>query len=191
MQGLTFIRGGALLAALLIGGVGCGPPWQVIQQSGPPSALRGAQQVSVATDFSQLMIRNRTLDQEMAARDPNEQAAMQEVINVMDQNFRQELSLRLGVPVVPAQGPPQPGEVRVVARWTYMDMGKYAVIYARDTDLRTRLVWSVGPQVVDEIEVRAVRNADRYHPAIVQRVGAAAQVTAQLAARFFQAEQNR
>lgn len=168
----------ALLAA-------CAPPWAVIRQSGPPSALAGAQQVSVATDFNSLMMGGLPVAQYIASHAPEEQAAFQEVLRATDEGFRAELANRLMVPTVAAMAPPQPGEVRVTARFVFMEQGKYAFIYKQPSELTTRLVWSVGGVEVDEIETYVRVTAEINRPAIIQRLRIAATITARHAASFF------
>lgn len=180
-----------LFAALAIILSGCVPPWAVLQQSGPPSALRGATQVTAAVDFSQLTFGGKNLDQMMAERDPEEQQALNDVLAAMAQAFPAALAERLNVPVVPAQGPPQPGEVRCTAVFVEGDLGKYVVVFARNSLLTTNLVWSVGGQDVDVVQTRVVVEANIRQPAIIQRMRIASTNTGHLGARFFASEQER
>jgi hypothetical protein len=182
----------AILVAILgLGLIGCGPPWAVLQQSGPPSALRGAPQVTAAVDFSQLTFGGKTLDMMMAERDPEEQQALNDVFASMAQAFPAALAERLNVPVVPAQGPPMPGEIRCTAVFVEGDLGKYVVMFARDSWLTTNLVWSVGGQDTDVIQTRVVVQANIRQPAIIQRMRIATTNTGHLGAEFFRREQAR
>jgi hypothetical protein len=183
------LRSSLLFVALTL--IGCGPPWAVIQQSGPPSALQGAPQVTAAVDFSQLTFGGKTLDQMMAERNPEEQQALNDVFAAMAEAFPVALAERLAVPVVAASGPPQPGEVRVTAQFLDGDLGKYVFVYARDSFLTTNLVWSVGGQDVDVIQTRVVVQASRSQPAIIQRMRIASTNTGRLGAEFFRREQAR
>ncbi len=104
---------------------------------------------------------------------------------------RTELAERLNVPVVPAQGPPMPGEIRCTAVFVEGDLGKYVVMFARDSWLTTNLVWSVGGQDTDVIQTRVVVQANIRQPAIIQRMRIATTNTGHLGAEFFRREQAR
>ncbi len=177
----------ALLAASSLLVISCGPPWTVIVQSGPPSALAGVQQFSVAADRSQLMISsNRTLDAELAARDPDEAQALVSAITTMESSFGTGFASQAGVPTIPGTAPPQPNEARVTVRWVFLDPGKYAFVYARDTDVRARIVFTVGASVVDEIEIRRVVDANSRQGSIVERMQIAGEQVGRLAGKYVQ-----
>jgi len=165
---------------------GCGPPWRVIRQSGPPSALRGATQVIVATDLSAMYVNGKTVDQVMAERSPDEQRAMGEAIAALQTGFIQGFATNTRVSAPVAQGPPMRGEgVRVTARFTNVDPGKYAFVYTRDTMVTARIVWTIDGQVVDEIETTRRVDASMSQPAIIQRMRIGGRRTGELAASFF------
>ncbi|MCA9607425.1 MAG: hypothetical protein H6721_00125 [Sandaracinus sp.] len=183
--------GAIVFAVIGLSLIGCGPPWAVIQQSGPPSALQGASQITVAVDFSQLTFDGKNLDQMMAERNPEEQAALNDVLTTLALAFPAALAERVNVPVVAAQGPPQPGEVRCTAVFVEGDLGKYMIVFARNSWLTTNLVWSVGGEEVDVIQTRVVVEANVDQPAIIQRVRIASTQTGNLGANFFTREQSR
>jgi hypothetical protein len=172
----------AAVSSLLIS---CGPPWTVIVKSGPPSALAGVQQFSVAADRSQMMISsNRTLDAEVAARDPEDGQALLAAVAAMESSFATGFASQGGVPTIPATADPQPNEARVTIRWLYLDPGKYAFVYARDTDVRARVVFTVGASVVDEIEIRRVVDANSRQGSIQERVNIAGEQIGRLAGKY-------
>ena len=164
-------------------------PWLIIRQSGPPSAIAGAQQVVLAVDYSQLMVGAVHVDQYRNSRGADEIQAFEDVLQAMADSFFEEAGNRMGVPVTPAAGPPAEGEVRVTFRPIYMVQGKYAVVYKEDSELRSRIVWSVGPQEVDEIETYIKVGASLTRPAIIQRMKIASAKTGRWAASFFERAQ--
>ena len=169
----------------------CGPPWAVIQQSGPPSALAGARQVTVAIDFSNLHVGGEPIDSYMAHQDGERQRAVDEVLQATADAFVAELIASIPVTVIPVDAPPQPGEVRVTARFVDLVMGKYAIIYRQDSRLTTNMEWSVGGQVTDHIQTTVFVAAEIARPSIVQRLRVAGSNTARLGASFFRREQTR
>jgi len=162
----------------------CGPPWTVIVQSGPPSALASVQQLTVAADRSQMMISQRPLQQELAARDPNEQQALLEAIATMESSFATGFASQGGVPTLPATTAPLPNEARITVRWTYLDPGKYAFVYARDTRITTRVVFTIGATVVDEIEITRGVDANSRQGSIVERVTIGGEAVGRIAGKY-------
>ncbi len=160
-------------------------------QSGPPSALAGVQQFSVAADRSQLMISSgRTLEAELAARDPDEAQALVNALSLMESSFSTGFAGQSGVPTIPGTAPPQPNEARVTIRWVFLDPGKYAFVYARDADVRARVVFTIGPNVVDEIEIRRVVNASSRQASINERVQIAGEQIGRLAGKYVRRAQS-
>lgn len=174
----------ALLSLLLLLG-GCGAPWTVILKSGPPSALAPITQVTMASDQSQMMVNDHPLPQEMAARDPEEQQALADALAGMETAFATGFTNDAGVPTLPAATVPLEGEARLTVRWTFIDPGKYAFIYARDSVLRARVVFSVGDAVVDEIEIERTVDANRRQGSIVERLRIGGEEIGRLAAKYF------
>jgi hypothetical protein len=158
----------------------CGPPWRVIVQSGPPSALAGVPALTISTDSSTLSVNGKSLQQVYA-----EEESFPEAVSNMESGFLSGFTQYAGVPVTPMPTPPGPQEVRVVARFSEVDPGKYAFIYARDTVLTTHVLFIMGGQVVDEIQITRKVSASMSQPAIIQRMRIAGQLSGELAARFF------
>ena len=169
----------SLLAVLGLSACG-GAPWEVIMQSGPPSALLSVNQLSIAVDSTQLMVNGKPVAEVNAEEDdfPGAVSGMEAAFGTAFQGYS-------GVPIVPAMGPPQPQEFRVTARFVEVDPGKYAFVYARDTVLVARVVFTFGMNVVDEIEVRTVVDASRRQPSIVQRMQIAGRITGERGAQYF------
>lgn len=174
-----------LVLALATLSSACGPPWTIITQSGPPSALASVQQVSVVADRSQMMISsNRSLEAELAARDPNEAQALLAAISGMESSFATGLASQAGLPTMPAAADPGPQEARVTVRWIFLDPGKYAFVYARDTQITARIVFTIGATVVDEIEITRKVDANSRQGSIVERVNIGGDAVGRLAGRY-------
>jgi hypothetical protein len=160
----------------------CGPPWAVLVQSGPPSAVSGAQSVSYAADFSQVLVDGHPF----GAEPPNEQQSLSEAFANMDQHFLEEFSGRMMVPVVPANAPPGPGEVRMSPVFVEVVRGTRGPIGFAATELRTRFRWTIGGQVTDEVEVYCKVSPALTRPSVAGRLNSCAQRAGRQAAQFFE-----
>jgi hypothetical protein len=172
------------VAPLLLLLASCGPPWRVIVQSGPPSALTGVTALTMSVDSSALVVNGKPM-QQVIAEEPDFPQAVQN----MEAGFMTIFTQQAGVPVTPMQTPPGPQEVRVVARFTEVDPGKYAVIYRRNTVLTAHIMFIMNGQVVDEIQTVRQAEASLSQPSIIQRMGIAGRLTGELAAKFFRRAQ--
>ena len=127
----------------------------------------------------------RSLDAEIRRRViPTRARALLAAITMMESSFATGFASQGGVPTIPATQPPQPNEARVTIRWLYLDPGKYAFVYARDTDVRARVVFTVGAAVVDEIEIRRVVDSNSRQGSINERVNIAGEQIGRLAGKF-------
>lgn len=167
----------------------CGPPWRVVRQSGPPSALRGQTTIGVTFDWSRAMLGNQPEQVWLAGQPPADQQSYMEVRNSLMQAFVAELQSRLqarGVTVVASTGQ-EP--VQLVVQPLVLEMGFYRFIVNRDSRLDSALVWQVGGQETDHIEVRTTAQATARNAQILTRMNQCAQRTAQLAAQFWDSVQ--
>lgn len=168
------------IALLLL--AGCGPPWRVVRQSGPPSALAGVQLIGVSFDWSRATVGGVPEGAYLGSLPPDEQANYMEVHNTIEAAYFSELQRQsAGVQIVPSTGA-EP--VQLVVQPLFLELGYYRVIVSRDSRLDVAAVFLVGGQPVDEIEVRAVRRASMRDPTVLNRMTDAAVVDAQLTAQF-------
>lgn len=140
------------LTLILFFAAGCGPPWAIIVQSGPPSAAAGAPQITYAADFQQLIMDGQPIGNILAAESPNEQASIQQAFAEMDQEFFSQLSSRVNIPITPAQGPPQQNEVRLTGIYSQIQRGARGPVGSASVVVMRYSV-SVNGQVVDEVEM--------------------------------------
>lgn len=175
MRALTF---GFLLV------VGCGVPWAVTVQSGPPSAIAGATQITYASEFSQLIMDGQPAAELLAQQDPNEQANIQQALQEMDQEFINNFASRANVTVTPATAPPQEGEIRMTGLYTYVDRGARGPI-GRSTVVTMRYSFSVSGQVVDEAEMSRSMKPSLTRSSIARRMRAVAGQLGSYGAKYF------
>jgi hypothetical protein len=173
-----------LVPTVLLLAIGCGPPWHVIRQSGPPSALAGQTTIGVTFDWSRVLLGGLPEQVWLANQPPNDQQSYMEVRNAIMESFTAELQRQLapsGITVVPTTGQ-EP--VVLSVQPLLLEMGFYRVMVNRDSRLDSALVFYVGGQETDHIEVRTRRVANLANPTILGRMVHCAQNTAQLAAEF-------
>lgn len=176
---------------LLLALVACGPQWTTITQSGPPSALRGATRVTVAFDYTDLLVGEVPVQSYLAGLEPPKRAEMEQVLQVMADGFLAELIVGLPISVVPAEAPAAEGEVRVTARFRAMELGSYRVDRRIDSQLVTDIVWTIGQTPTDAIRTRTRVQANVSQPTTLGRMQLAAGEAAEIAAAFFELEQSR
>ncbi|MDQ3032473.1 MAG: hypothetical protein M3Y87_08665 [Myxococcota bacterium] len=169
-----------VIALLLL--AGCGPPWRVVRESGPPSALTGAQLIGVSFDWSRAMVGGVPEALYLGGLPPDEQANYMEVHSAIESAYFSELQRHAGgVQIVPSTGA-EP--VQLVVQPLTLELGYYRVIVARDSRLDVAAVFLVGGQPTDEIEVRATRPASMRNATVLGRMTDAAARDAQLTAQF-------
>ena len=176
---------------LVVALFGCAPPWATLAQSGPPSALAGAPAVSVMFNFNEANIGGVPVQQELASLSPDERADLEGAFGDMQSAFMEEFAGRVGVPVMPAQAAPQPGEVRAEVAFTYMQRGPRGPIGFSNTEVTAQIRWSVGGQITDVIEMTRVSKPALTRPSVAQRLRICASGLGALTAKFFEREQGR
>ena len=176
---------------LLLTLAACGPQWTTIEQSGPPSKLRGVTAITVAFDFSELLVGDTPLESYLAALPLSRRAELERVLRVMADGFLAELIVNLPISVTPAEGPAAEGEVRVTARFRAMELGQYRIDRRIDSQLVTDILWSIGGTPTDAIRTRTRVQANRSQSSPLARMQLAAGEAAELAAAFFELEQTR
>jgi hypothetical protein len=178
------------LVASVVALAGCAP-WRVIQESGPPSALRGANHINVWFDYSMASLGGRPEQAWLATQPPDDQQAYSEVKQNLEDAFLQALASNVAVPVQHIQQPgAAPGGVLCIVRVQKIEQGKYAFVFAMDSELDAHLEWAPGGQPVsDVIGITTTVNADITRPSIIQRMRIAATRLGELAARFFRKKQ--
>lgn len=176
----------APLFALLVvlGSVGCGPPWRVIRASGPPSALHGMTALAVTFDYSALMMGGMFEAQWLATQPPDDQSSYLAVRASMEEHFLMELSAQLareGIAVRRATGAESH---QLIVRYTRIEMGFYRFMVSMDSTLDSRFVYGTGGAETDEIDIHLTRTANMRNASIAERMDWCASRAAQLAAEY-------
>ena len=177
-------RPAGLFIVLALGVAGCSPPWTVIERSGPPSALRGAQGVTVSWDPSSLYVEGVPMPEAQSTMSPDERSRLDESVRRMGATFLGELAESLDVPLSVASGDVAEGEVRLLVRPVELERGANGAV-GSSTVLVTRLDWILDGDVVDAVQVRVSQPPSMRRPSASERMRIAAGQSAQLAARFF------
>lgn len=172
--------------------VGCGVPWTVVRQSGPPSALHGVTSVSVSFDYSTMMVGgmggDKTAEQWVADSnidDPEYRATWAQLISAWEENFMTGIANASDIPVVLSTG----GEVgpdvaAVTVTLNRLQIGKYMVVAAVDSQVNVSHTWSRGGTIVDQIETRDAVTPSMFQPSVFQHVTNMAQRMGKLSGRF-------
>ena len=161
-------------------------PWRVIRES-EPSALAGATHVVVAFDYSRASLGGRSEQAWLATQPPDDVAAYNEVKREMEQAFMESFASRAGLPVQRAPtSQAAPGTVLLTVAVMMIEQGKYAVVFAMDSELDAHLEWQpIGaPAPTDIIEIHTRVEASMFRPSIIQRMRVAADRLGELAAQF-------
>lgn len=167
----------------------CGPPWRVIRESGPPSALAGQTLIGVSFDWSRALLGNQSEQAWLASQPPDDQASYMEVRNAIMQTYLLALQSQLasrGITVVSSTGA-EP--VQLVVQPLRLEMGFYRFMVNMDSRLDSAFVFVVGGQEADNIEVRTTAVANMQNAAILGRMMTCAQRSAQLTTEFIRRAQ--
>jgi len=182
------------LAFLLLGAstptlAGCAP-YTVVQQSGPPSALQGVQQVAVSFDWSQVAVLGKTEAAYLSEKTAEERADFQVIKQETDAAILQGLQENAGPGVSFTPGPAADAAApAVVVQYMEVQTGIYTYVVNLPSKLRSRFLWSKGGQVTDVIEARAMVAAGITTPSDHQRMGMAGRSVGKAAGKFVVASQ--
>ena len=179
-----------LAAVAMILSAGCAGPWSVLLRSGPPPALRGARQVTVFIDTSELEVDGVPLAELEARISAAERSELESAMRAATMAFTSELSSEMPVPISLAHSPPSEGELRMSARFLRISRGARGTI-GPATEIAMRLDWYDGTEVVDAIEMARTSSASVARPSISRRMRLCAVGLAGLAVSFFESEQDR
>ncbi len=146
----------------------CGPPWRVVRAS---QALRGAGEVGVMFDYSQLMIEGlgeADFVQSKLREDPAYNKTWSDLkakfeVNVLD-------GLRVEYPPAKPLGTGAPPQVVLIVQPRSLQMGKYIYVTSTPTVVDAELLYQVGGQVTDELMVRRAISASMVMPSVFQHI---------------------
>ena len=165
---------------------GCAP-YSVVQQSGPPSALQGVQQVAVSFDWSQVQVIGKSEAEYLSEKSVEEQADFQVIKQETDAAILQGLQENAGAGVtfaIAAAGA-DPAAPTVLVQHAEVQTGIYTHIVNLPSKARTRFIWSRDGKVTDVIETRAMVSAGLTTPSDHQRMGMVGRLLGKAAGKFF------
>jgi hypothetical protein len=148
----------------------CGPPWKVVRVSGPPSALAGQTDVAVAFDYSRMYVEGRT-EQDWVASKTAEEAKYPEtwadlkgrfeaaVVQGMRSRFPSAHAVQAG-----------PGSPVMVVEVHNFKLGKFIPFVMPPTVLEASLIFQVGGQATDEIQLTRSYPASITQPSVFNHI---------------------
>jgi hypothetical protein len=182
---LAFVVLGAVTPTL----AGCAP-YKVVQQSGPPSALQGVQQVAVSFDWSQVQVAGKPEAAYLAEKSAEEQQDFQTIKQETDAAVLEGMKDKGGPGVTFTVGAAaDPAAPSVVVQYMAVTTGIYTHVFNVPTKVQTRFQWSRDGKVTDIIETRAMVSAGITTPSDHQRMGMAGGMIGKAAGRFLVASQ--
>ncbi|NVB38852.1 hypothetical protein G6O69_13505 [Pseudenhygromyxa sp. WMMC2535] len=159
--------------------------YMVIQQSGPPSALSGAQAVYVQYDYSRIAISDKHMSEQQwldsREKDEHRQTYL-DTKNSVNIGVVEGLSQKLGIPVELGQAPA--GGVQLTVTYLDWEEGVYAGVFAWPSRVMAHFIFTIDGQIVDEIEVKTEEEATLFTPAPTQRFHTCGQRLGQYGAEF-------
>ena len=174
---------------------GCGVPWTVIKQSGPPSALKGASQVVVSFDYTGMMVGGMAGDKpeaqwvaEKSAEEEDYAKTWGDVKGSFEQNYVDEFTAHSPIAATRGQvGAPVPDNaVGLVVKLSNFQIGKYLVFGAKQSTVTVVHTWMRGGAVVDEIQTRSVVTPSLVNPSIQKHVVGLGGQSGEFAAAFLE-----
>lgn len=146
--------------------------YEIIRQSGPPSALTGMSGVAIQYDYSKIAISSKRMseDQWLETREKDEHRnTYLETKNSANTGVVEGLNKKLGgVPIT--EGEAGPGAIQVTVVYEEWEEGLYTPVIAWPSKITARIVFSKDGQVVDEIRIKTQENAALVTPAPQQRL---------------------
>jgi hypothetical protein len=159
-----------LVLALL--STACVQHYEVLRQSGPPSAMVGVSSLTVNYDYSQIAISDKRMSEQQWL-DTREQDAHRQIYletkESANTGFVEGLTAKMGG-VTLSVGEAPAGTIQATVVYEEWEEGMYAGVVAWPSKITARIVFSRDGQVLDEIRVRTYENASLYTPAPQQRL---------------------
>ena len=175
-----------VLLGLALASVACGPPYVILAQSGPPSALAGATAMTIKYDYSQIAISDKRMSEQQWLDSREKDEHRQTYLETKDSantGFVEGLSGKIaGVQFATGDAPA--GTIQISVVYTEWEEGMYAGVIAWNSKITARVVFSRDGQVVDEIQIHVEESASLYTPAPQQRLHTCGKKVGELAAHY-------
>jgi hypothetical protein len=174
-----------LLLAIGLLATACVPPYQIIQQSGPPSALAGATAMTIDYDYSQIAISDKRMSEQqwLDTREKEEhRKTYLETKESANTGIVEGLSAKIqGVQF--AIGAAASG-VQIKVIYTEWEEGVYAGVVAWPSKITARVQFLKDGTLTDEILIHVEEVASLYTPAPQQRLHTCGKKIGELAAHY-------
>lgn len=163
-----------LLAVLVLAllGTGCFAHYEVLRQSGPPSALTGVTSLTVSYDYSQIAISDKRMSEQQwldtREKDEHRQTYL-ETKESANTGVVEGIGNKMGG-VALSVGQAPAGAIQATVVYEEWEEGMYAGVVAWPSKITARIVFSKDGQVLDEIRIRTHEDASLYTPAPQQRL---------------------
>lgn len=184
----------SLLLAIGAGvlGTGCGVPWKVVKESGPPSALAGARVVAVEFDYAQLVIEGKTETDWVAAqkaKDPDYEKTWGDLKTRFESTYLAGFGEEWGGVARLADGATKPaGTIVVQVKVNSLEMAHYNPFSNAKSQVTVNVVWTAeAPD--DEIMITASDRPSLVNVSIFQHVGHIGDYLGKVSAKFLRSKQ--
>jgi hypothetical protein len=160
-----------LLLALALTTLAC-VPYQVIVQSGPPSALAGATTMTIQYDYSQVAISDKRLSEQqwLESREKDEHRNTYLETKVSANTGVAEGLVKKIAGVQFSDGVAPAGTIQIIVFYTEWEEGMYAGVIDWPSKITARVQFSKDGQVLDEIQIHVEEQASLVTPAPQQRL---------------------
>jgi len=186
-----------LVAALLVSTLvtGCGVPWTVIRESGPPSALKGVEPIDVAFHYDETVVEGKPIDRWVAdktAEDPEYPITWADLLGRLESHYVRGLKdvAEATVSVAGERGDGGASEgVGLDVHVVSMELGKWIPFALPPTIVDVRMVWNVDGRATDEIGASARMSPSAIYASVFQHIGPVGQRLGRIGAEFYNAKQ--
>lgn len=174
-----------VLALVALTGVACGPPYQILQQSGPPSALAGASAMAIEYDYSQIAISDKRMSEQQWLDSREKEEHRKTYLETKDSaNTGIIEGLTNKIQGVQFSAGTATSGVQIKVIYTEWEEGVYAGVVAWPSKITARVQFSKDGAVTDEILVHVEETASLYTPAPQQRLHTCGKRIGELAAHY-------
>lgn len=168
------------LAAAPLAATAC-KPYAVVQQSGPPSALKGVTSVTVGFDWSKVTVLDKASEAEyLAEKTAEERADFAKIKQETDAAILEGLRDR-GIDAAPVAADAAPD---LVVSYIHVTTGIYTPVYSVPSKLQARFSFQKDGKVTDVIDTKSMVGASLTTPSDHQRMEMAGRNVGKSAAKY-------
>jgi hypothetical protein len=183
----NWIRALCLLVLMLAPMAAC-LPYEVIKQSGPPSALVQTRAMAVQWDFSKIQIGGDRMTEQQwldSREEDKDRATYEETKQKAVAGFVRGLARKLGDYQI-SEGAASGGAIQVTVTPEFWEEGAYVGVAAWPSQINARVQFTKDGTVVDEILVKVQEAASMMTPSPQQRFNTCGERLGEYTALFVQ-----